>query len=67
MTALPGAPTGGTIIDQPANAIWALFAVKAFIPSAVLAVGLLLIWLYDLDEAKLRATKPLAVDHEPVA
>lgn len=60
------ATVGGEIIDQPASAIWALFAVKAFIPSAVLAVGLALIWRYDLDEAKLRATKPLAVDHEPV-
>jgi GPH family glycoside/pentoside/hexuronide:cation symporter len=60
------ATTGGKIIDQPANAIWALFAVKAFIPSAVLAVGLLLIWLYDLDEAKLRATPPVVVDHEPL-
>lgn len=58
------ATTGGQIIDQPANAIWALFAVKAFIPSGVLALGLLLIWMYDLDEAKLQATKPLTVDHD---
>ncbi len=58
------ATTGGKIIEQPPSAIWALFAVKAFIPSAVLAIGLLLIWLYDLDEAKLRATKPLVADHD---
>lgn len=61
------ATTGGTIIEQPASAIWALFAVKAFVPSGALAIGLVLIWAYDLDEAKLRATKPLVVDREPIA
>ena len=42
--------TGGAIIDQAPAAIDALFAVKAFIPAAALACGLIMIWRYDLDQ-----------------
>ncbi len=54
------ATTGGTIIDQPASRIWALLACKGIHPSAVLALGLGLISRYDLDDATLRASRPLA-------
>lgn len=47
------ATTGGKIIDQPASAIAALYAVKATIPALVLTLGLLMIWRYDLDQKKL--------------
>jgi GPH family glycoside/pentoside/hexuronide:cation symporter len=47
------ATTGGQIIDQAPTAIDALFAVKAFIPAAALACGLVLIWCYNLDQKTL--------------
>jgi len=50
------ATTGGAIIDQPPSAIAALYAVKAFVPSVVLTFGLVMIWLYNLDQKKLAAT-----------
>lgn len=44
---------GGQIVDQPAAAIDALFAVKAFVPAAALSVGLIMIWLYRLNQKML--------------
>lgn len=41
---------GGQLVDQPAAAIDALFAVKAFIPAAALSLGLIMIWAYNLDQ-----------------
>lgn len=49
------ATTGGRLVDQSASAIAALYAVKAFVPAALLTLGLALIWFYDLDEKRLKA------------
>jgi len=49
--------TGGAIIEQPPSAILALKLGFAVIPAAMFAINGLFLWLYDLDEDKMEATR----------
>lgn len=51
------ATTGGAIIDQSSATILTLYAIKAFVPTAILVLGMVLIWFYRLDADKLRAAR----------
>lgn len=54
--------TGGTIVQQSAQTVNALYAIKATVPSLMLAVGVMLLLLYDLDEDRLAAMRAQKAD-----
>ena len=48
--------TGGTIVVQPALAISALYITTCAIPGVLLIISGVMVWRYDLDEARLSQT-----------
>ena len=52
--------TNGALIVQSAEVVRGLYMVAALIPSSLLVFSGILIWRYELTEAKLRATRAVA-------
>lgn len=45
--------------EQSARAIWGVMACQALLPAALYSTKLVLLYFYDLDEEKLKSTKPV--------
>ena len=52
--------TGGTAIEQPASAITAIYLCIGVAPGVCLSAAIAMLFFYDLDEAKLKATTKIA-------
>jgi GPH family glycoside/pentoside/hexuronide:cation symporter len=46
--------TGGALAEQPETAVNALYAGVSFLPAMLLALSIVALFFYDLDEAKLK-------------
>lgn len=53
--------------SQPDSALFAIIACTALVPIGAYVVKLLLLWFYDLDEAKLQSARDRAATLEPPA
>ena len=52
--------TGGAAIEQPASAITAIYLCIGVAPGVCLSAAIAMLFFYDLDEAKLKATTKIA-------
>jgi GPH family glycoside/pentoside/hexuronide:cation symporter len=50
----------GNLVQQPASAVFALYAGSSLIPAGLIVISLVLMWFYRLDEHALRRTEAIA-------